>query len=199
MVVAGIEALKAVWHRGAVDADGMTGDGAGIHVDLPERFFDDAIAASGHKVLPNRLAVGMIFLPRTDLNAQEECRTIVEAEIIDAGFTIYGWRQVPVDTAVIGEKAAATRPEIEQIVIAAEGGDEARSLLCVAQVEHLQRPRPGGKHRRLEPAQREPARLHAGGVAEAAHRARSGQAQGASHGPQATGRVGTARLPQWPV
>ncbi|BBB11178.1 glutamate synthase [Sphingopyxis sp. FD7] len=118
VVEAAIEALRAVWHRGAVDADGMTGDGAGIHVDLPERFFDDAIAASGHKVLPNRLAVGMIFLPRTDLGAQEECRTIVEAEIIDAGFTIYGWRQVPVDVSVIGDKAQRTRPEIEQIMIA---------------------------------------------------------------------------------
>ena len=118
VVEAAIEALRAVWHRGAVDADGKTGDGAGIHVDLPERFFDDAIAASGHKVLPNRLAVGMIFLPRTDLGAQEACRTIVESEIIDAGYTIYGWRQVPVDVSVIGDKAQRTRPEIEQIMIA---------------------------------------------------------------------------------
>ncbi|MCB2013728.1 MAG: glutamate synthase large subunit [Sphingobium sp.] len=118
VVVSAIDALKAVWHRGAVDADGKTGDGAGIHVDLPVRFFDDAIAASGHKPLPNRLAVGMIFLPRTDLAAQETCRTIVEAEIIDAGYTIYGWRQVPVDVSVIGTKAQATRPEIEQIMIA---------------------------------------------------------------------------------
>ncbi|MGV1683770.1 glutamate synthase large subunit [Sphingopyxis sp. NJF-3] len=118
VVEAAIEALRAVWHRGAVDADGKTGDGAGIHVDLPERFFDDAIAASGHKVRPNRLAVGMIFLPRTDLGAQEECRTIVETEIIEAGYTIYGWRQVPVDVSVIGDKAQRTRPEIEQIMIA---------------------------------------------------------------------------------
>jgi glutamate synthase (NADPH/NADH) large chain len=118
VVVSAIDALKAVWHRGAVDADGKTGDGAGIHVDLPVRFFDDAIAASGHKPLPNRLAVGMVFLPRTDLGAQEMCRTIVEAEIIEAGYTIYGWRQVPVDVSVIGEKAQRTRPEIEQIMIA---------------------------------------------------------------------------------
>ncbi|WP_375285220.1 glutamate synthase central domain-containing protein, partial [Sphingobium yanoikuyae] len=118
VVSSAIDALKAVWHRGAVDADGKTGDGAGIHVDLPVRFFDDAIADSGHKPLPNRLAVGMIFLPRTDLSAQETCRTIVEAEIIDAGYTIYGWRQVPVDVSVIGEKAQRTRPEIEQIMIA---------------------------------------------------------------------------------
>ncbi|WP_342250432.1 glutamate synthase large subunit [Sphingomonas sp. OTU376] len=118
VVQSAIDALKAVWHRGAVDADGKTGDGAGLHVDLPVRFFDDAIAAGGHRVLPNRLAVGMVFLPRTDLGAQEVCRTIVESEIIEAGYTIYGWRQVPVDVSVIGMKAQATRPEIEQIMIA---------------------------------------------------------------------------------
>ena len=119
VVASAIEALKAVWHRGAVDADGKTGDGAGLHVDLPGAFFDDAVAASGHRPLPDRrLAVGMIFLPRTDLGAQESCRTIVESEIIEAGYTIYGWRQVPVDISVIGRKAQALRPEIEQIMIA---------------------------------------------------------------------------------
>ena len=118
VVQSAVDALKAVWHRGAVDADGKTGDGAGIHIDLPHRFFDDAVVASGHKVMPNRLAVGMIFLPRTDLGAQENCRTIVESAIIEAGYTIYGWRQVPVDVSVIGLKAQATRPEIEQIMIA---------------------------------------------------------------------------------
>ncbi|HEU4959663.1 MAG TPA: glutamate synthase large subunit [Sphingomonas sp.] len=118
VVQSAIDALKAVWHRGAVDADGKTGDGAGLHVDLPHGFFDDAIASSGHNPLPNRLAVGMIFLPRTDLGAQETCRGIVETAIIEAGYTIYGWRQVPVDVSVIGMKAQATRPEIEQIMIA---------------------------------------------------------------------------------
>jgi glutamate synthase (NADPH/NADH) large chain len=118
VVQSAIDALKAVWHRGAVDADGKTGDGAGLHVDLPVRFFDDCVAASGHKLLPNRLAVGMVFLPRTDLGAQETCRTIVEAEMIEAGYTIYGWRQVPVNVSVIGAKAQLTRPEIEQIMIA---------------------------------------------------------------------------------
>ena len=123
VVQSAIDALKAVWHRGAVDADGKTGDGAGLHLDLPVRFFDDAIASSGHKVRPNRLAVGMIFLPRTDLGAQESCRTIVESAVIEAGYTIYGWRQVPVDVGVIGAKAQATRPEIEQIMIAGPDPD----------------------------------------------------------------------------
>ncbi len=136
VVASAIDALKAVWHRGAVDADGKTGDGAGLLVELPVRFFDDAIAASGHQVLQNILAVGMIFLPRTDLNAQETCRTLVEAEIIDAGFTIYGWRQVPVDTSVIGQKANNTRPEIEQIMIAGpEFGDEGPDDAAKAEFE----------------------------------------------------------------
>ena len=125
VVQSAIDALKAVWHRGAVDADGKTGDGAGLHIDLPLKFFDDAIAASGHRPLPNRLAVGMIFLPRTDLGAQEACRTIVESIIIDEGYTIYGWRQVPVDVSVIGQKGLATRPEIEQIMIAGPLPEEA--------------------------------------------------------------------------
>jgi glutamate synthase (NADPH/NADH) large chain len=124
VVTAAIDALKAVWHRGAVDADGKTGDGAGIHLDLPARFFDDAIEASGHTPRPNRLAVGMVFLPRTDLGAQETCRTIIESEIIDFGYTIYGWRQVPVDVSVIGDKAMLTRPEIEQIMIAGPMPDQ---------------------------------------------------------------------------
>src|SRR5690348_8426666 len=118
VVVAGIDALKAVWHRGAVDADGKTGDGAGIHVEIPQDFFKEHVRdSSGQDVQGGRIAVGTVFLPRTDMGAQERCRTIVETEILRAGHTILGWRQVPVDISVIGEKANATRPEIEQILI----------------------------------------------------------------------------------
>ena len=118
VVEAGIEALKCVWHRGAVDADGKTGDGAGIHVQIPQEFFKQHIVATGHEPGSERIAVGMVFLPKTDLGAQERCRSIVETEILKSGYVIYGWRQVPIDVEVIGEKANATRPEIEQIMIA---------------------------------------------------------------------------------
>ena len=118
VVVAGIDALKAVWHRGAVDADGKTGDGAGIHVQIPQEFFHEVVSRTGHEPLAGRLAVGMVFLPRTDFEAQERCRCIVEGEILKLGYYIYGWRQVPIDVGIIGEKANATRPEIEQIMIA---------------------------------------------------------------------------------
>ncbi len=117
VVEAGIAALKAVWHRGAVDADGKTGDGAGIHIEIPQDFFADEIRRGGNKLRPGPIGVGQVFLPKTDLSAQERCREIVESEIIAFGYGIYGWRQVPINTAVIGEKANATRPEIEQIML----------------------------------------------------------------------------------
>ena len=118
VVQAGIDALRALWHRGAVDADGKTGDGAGIHLQIPQEFFKGHIRATGHEPMEGRLAIGMVFLPRTDYEAQERCRTIVESEILNFGHILYGWRQVPVNTAVIGEKANATRPEVEQVMIA---------------------------------------------------------------------------------
>ena len=116
IVLHAIAALKCVWHRGAVDADGKTGDGAGLHIQVPQDFFADEVRATGHDLEGGRIGIGMIFLPRTDYAAQETCRTIVEAEILRFGYYIYGWRQVPIDISVIGEKAKATRPEIEQIM-----------------------------------------------------------------------------------
>ncbi|NIZ60549.1 glutamate synthase large subunit [Sedimentitalea sp. CY04] len=126
VVEAGIDALKAIWHRGAVDADGKTGDGAGIHVEIPVRFFYDQIKRTGHEPREDQLmAVGQVFLPRTDFGAQETCRTIVESEVLRMGYYIYGWRHVPVDVTCLGEKANATRPEIEQILISnSKGVDE---------------------------------------------------------------------------
>ena len=117
VVEAGIEALKALWHRGAIDADGMTGDGAGIMVEIPQDFFRDHVGRTGHTASDGPIAVGMTFLPRTDLEEQEQCRYIAEAEILKFGYSIYGWRQVPIDLSALGEKANATRPEIEQIMI----------------------------------------------------------------------------------
>ena len=126
VVELGIDALKAIWHRGAVDADGKTGDGAGIHVQIPVSFFYDQIERTGHKPRQNELiAVGQVFLPRADFGAQETCRAIVETEVLRMGYYIYGWRHVPVKIECLGEKANATRPEIEQILISnSKGVDE---------------------------------------------------------------------------
>ncbi|MCH8038684.1 MAG: glutamate synthase large subunit, partial [Proteobacteria bacterium] len=128
VVEAGIAALKAIWHRGAVDADGKTGDGAGLHVEIPQDFFREHVTRTGHEPGLGRIAVGMVFLPRTDYANQERCRVLVEREILNFGYTIYGWRQVPVDTEVIGEKAENARPEIEQIMIANTLGTRNRQF-----------------------------------------------------------------------
>ncbi len=129
---------------GAVDADGKTGDGAGIRVDVPQPFFRDQVTRTGHTPTDDPICVGQIFLPRTDLAAQEAARTIVEREILARGFYIYGWRQPPVDISVIGQKAADTRPEIEQVMfrdgLGRSAEDMERALyICRRRIEKFAR------------------------------------------------------------
>ena len=73
IVEKGVEALKAVFHRGAVDADGKTGDGAGIMLEVSHSFFSKQVTKTGHLAeQDNLLGVGMIFLPNRDFGAQEK-------------------------------------------------------------------------------------------------------------------------------
>ena len=116
VVELGTQALKAVWHRGAVDADGKTGDGAGIHIEIPTDFFIERIKNAGRRHEGGTICVGMIFLPRNDYSSQEKCKTIVENELLDKNYYIYRWRQVPVNTKVLGDKAESNRPEIVQVI-----------------------------------------------------------------------------------
>ena len=119
VVESAIDALKAVWHRGAVDADGKTGDGAGLHVDLPVRFFDDAIADSGpqgaaqqagrrHDIPAAHRSAGAGNLPHD--RRERDHRGRLYHLWLAAGARRY--------ISVIGDKAQRTRPEIEQIMIA---------------------------------------------------------------------------------
>ncbi len=112
----GIQALKAVWHRGAVDADGKTGDGAGIHIEISTDFFKERIENYGRKHKGETICVGMIFLPRNDYSTQEKCKTLIESELLSRNYYIYRWRQVPIKTSVLGVKAENNRPEITQII-----------------------------------------------------------------------------------
>ena len=69
----GIQSLKAVWHRGAVDADGKSGDGAGICIEIPNDFFTEKIKETGHQHNDqSKICVGMIFLPKTEYSDQEK-------------------------------------------------------------------------------------------------------------------------------
>ncbi len=113
----GIEALKAIWHRGAVDADGKSGDGAGIQIEIAPEFFKEKILATGHTPDDNnRICVGMVFLPRTDYSEQEKCREIIESALLEGNYYIYGWRQVPINPSVLGKTADQSRPEIAQVM-----------------------------------------------------------------------------------
>ncbi|MDC0343924.1 glutamate synthase large subunit [Pelagibacteraceae bacterium] len=113
----GIEALKAIWHRGAVDADGKSGDGAGIQLEIAPDFFKEKILTTGHSHdNTKRICVGMIFLPRTNYSDQEKCREIIESVLLKENFYIYGWRQVPVNPKVLGKTANENRPEIAQVL-----------------------------------------------------------------------------------
>lgn len=139
-----IKSLKNVAHRGAVDPDGLSGDGAGLMVEAPQAFFAEQVRVIGQTLRPGPIAIGQIFLPRTDLGAQDRARAIVETEVLRAGFYIYGWRQTPIDLRVVGSKADATRPEIEQIMLAAPadlaGAEDGEALerelyLCRRRIE----------------------------------------------------------------
>ncbi len=113
----GIEALKAIWHRGAVDADGKSGDGAGIQIEISPDFFKEKILNTGHTLdEEKRICVGMVFLPRTDYSEQEKCREIIESALLEGDYYIYGWRQVPINPSVLGKTADQSRPEIAQVM-----------------------------------------------------------------------------------
>ncbi|MEE4211597.1 MAG: glutamate synthase large subunit [Parvularcula sp.] len=111
-----IAALKAVWHRGAVAADGKTGDGAGLRLDISQDVFRARIARRMGEQTNAHVLVGQVFLPRTDFGAQDKARMIVEKEVLGFGFRLFGWRQTPVDSTVIGRQANEARPEIEQVL-----------------------------------------------------------------------------------
>ena len=101
----------------------------GIHPVQPQDFFRDQVRRQGHVIADDvQVCVGQIFLPRTDLGAQERARSIIETEVVHFGFYIYGWRQPPIDTSVIGMKANATRPEIEQILFTDRLGRDQQEL-----------------------------------------------------------------------
>ncbi|HTF38034.1 MAG TPA: glutamate synthase central domain-containing protein, partial [Blastocatellia bacterium] len=116
IVESALEALCNLTHRGAIDADGRTGDGAGLLTQLPLRFFRRAAELLGQRP-EDELAVGMFFLPR-DEGAAALCRQITSQISETYGLAPLGWRQVPVNENELGSKALATAPRIEQLLVA---------------------------------------------------------------------------------
>ena len=109
-----LEILVKLQHRGGVSADGKTGDGAGILIDIPHDYF---VRICEFKIpKPREYAVGMVFLPKTE-NQYNFCKTIFEQEIKTQGLSVLGWRKVPVDSSQLGAIAKASEPNIEQLFI----------------------------------------------------------------------------------
>ena len=106
--------LTCLEHRGAVSSDGRTGDGAGILIEIPHEFFvkqcDFTIPSS------NEYAVGMVFLPNK-VNQSNHCIKVFEDEIRNQDLEILGWRNVPVNSKVVGSIAGNTQPQIKQVFI----------------------------------------------------------------------------------
>ncbi len=134
-----IQALKNLAHRGAIDADSITGDGSGILTQIPHELFRASLEEKGKHLYHNEdLGVGVIFLPRYDEYAQSHGKKIVEETVKKEGLVFLDWREVPVDSSCLGRKAEETQPKIVQALVAKTGempvDDYERKLFLVQKI-----------------------------------------------------------------
>ncbi|MBI3773188.1 MAG: glutamate synthase large subunit [Gammaproteobacteria bacterium] len=123
VVSTAIGALACLTHRGAVAADGKTGDGCGLLLRKPDGFMRTEAQRLGF-ALQNTYAVGMVFLNTHPVMA-DQARSRLESELQQEGLQVAGWRVVPTDNSACGEESLKTLPHIEQIYVnAAAGMDE---------------------------------------------------------------------------
>jgi glutamate synthase domain-containing protein 2/glutamate synthase domain-containing protein 1/glutamate synthase domain-containing protein 3 len=118
-VVDGLEILKKLEHRGACGSDPLTGDGAGILIQTPHKFFKKACFAIGFE-LPERghYGAGLIFLSQ-EQGCREASVKIFEESLDEEGLVLLGWRDVPVDNSTIGVGAREVEPVIMQAFVGA--------------------------------------------------------------------------------
>ena len=115
-----IHGLARMQHRGAILSDGKTGDGCGLLLQKPDRFFRLVAQEAGWRLATN-YAVGMLFLSQDEHEAQIS-REIIEEELLKETLSLVGWRNVPIDISVLGEIALSSLPRIEQVFINAPAG-----------------------------------------------------------------------------
>ncbi|RYD74714.1 MAG: hypothetical protein EOP84_19460, partial [Verrucomicrobiaceae bacterium] len=103
-----LKSLCNLAHRGAVDADAKTGDGAGVMTQIPYKIFIPEIQKLGHRLYHEKdLGVGMVFLPHDNAYAQARAKAIIEEVIESRGLFLFGWREVPINIKLLGDKAAS--------------------------------------------------------------------------------------------
>lgn len=118
LVERALTALRSLAHRGAIDADAVTGDGAGLLTQLPIDLFREHLEKEKKYLMQDSdLGVGMIFLPREDESAQVAGKKIIEQAAKAEGLVFLGWRDVPVDATCLGRKALETQPMIVQALV----------------------------------------------------------------------------------
>ena len=117
LIEQGLLILKNLTHRGAVGYDPKLSDGAGILIQLPDRFFREELAKQGVRLPPlGQYGVGMVFLPREPAS-RLACEYEIERAIKDEGQVLLGWRDVPVDNSDLAEPARKIEPVIRQVFI----------------------------------------------------------------------------------
>ncbi len=133
-----LAALGRLSHRGAVDADGRTGDGAGVTTQIPHALLADEFARRGERLPePGLFATGLLFLPRRP-QVRRACRETVVEVLASRGLKLLAWRNPPLSDQALGEKARGSRPWIAQLFVGRpEGlsGEEFERRLYLARKE----------------------------------------------------------------
>ncbi|HEX4595811.1 MAG TPA: glutamate synthase large subunit [Bryobacteraceae bacterium] len=134
IILKGLQILINLTHRGACGCDPETGDGAGILIQIPHKFFARECAELGFTLPPvGEYGVGMVFLP-VEPSHRLLAEGILERIAREEGLTVLGWRDTPVNVDAIGRVARASQPYIEQIFIRGASGmtqDELERKLFV--------------------------------------------------------------------
>ena len=112
--------LRNMEHRGGCGCEPETGDGAGIMIQIPHEYFDKECKKEGIN-LPEegKYGVGVVFFPKDDA-VSEECKTLLNINIKKLGFTLLGYRKVPINNDGIGKTALSLEPKIEQVFVTHE-------------------------------------------------------------------------------
>ncbi len=143
-----IESLVNLQHRGALDADAMTGDGAGLLTPLPRPFFAREVERlTGWAVDPSQLGVGVFMLPA---EREAEMFRLAEAAFARNGVNLLAWRAVDVEAGVLGERARSTMPSLWHALVAPcyalEGEQRFEQRLFLARKDFERQARPLGAY-----------------------------------------------------
>ncbi len=113
----GLQVLENLTHRGAVGADPLAGDGAGILIQLPDRFLREECASTGIELpAAGQYAVGMLFLPQQD-QTRTECEALIERTLEEEGQVLLGWRDVPTNNSGLGQSVKDVEPIVRQLFV----------------------------------------------------------------------------------